>query len=82
MRATLKTSDPNGEDGWFVEWVKILVGSRELTCIVNGWMDNGRGAAGPGARTVDCKELHNTGNQCLIRPYYQNIFRILDKYKG
>eukprot|EP00092_Neocalanus_flemingeri_P002387 GFUD01002553.1.p1 GENE.GFUD01002553.1~~GFUD01002553.1.p1 ORF type:complete len:448 (+),score=77.44 GFUD01002553.1:123-1466(+) len=43
------------ENGWFVDWVKIqTLDVTVYKCNINGWLDNGNGAMGPGSRTVNC----------------------------
>jgi len=46
-RATLTTSDPDGHDGWYVEWIEITMNTGEKSlCPFNAWLDNGA----PGTR--------------------------------
>jgi len=41
-RATLTTSDPDGSDGWHVEWIEITMTTGEkFLCPFNAWLDNG-----------------------------------------
>ena len=70
-------------DGWFVEWVKILAGSRELTCFVNGWMDNGIDAAGPATRIVTCNEdgVTEWGKLCYLWRYDKSILKDFQIFK-
>ena len=56
MTATLTTMNPNGDDAWFVDWIKLNFEEKEFECPVSGWLDNGDDAAGPGSRTVECRD--------------------------
>ena len=53
--ATLITEE-SMTDGWFVEWIRMNIGNSVFHCVVNGWLDNGADASGPGSRTVNCKK--------------------------
>merc|ERR1712088_814676 len=60
----LKTSDPDGTDGWYVEWIRITMSTGEVfSCPVDGWLDNGDPKE-PSSRTVSCA---SSGNPWLSR---------------
>ena len=72
--AKLTTGDPNGTDGWFVEWIRLVADGMIYNCPVQGWLDNGAGANGPNTRTVECKKL---GIKCPKRINMFSFFLIL-----
>merc|ERR1712113_521363 len=50
----LTTSDPDGTDGWYVEWIRITMSTGEVfSCPVDGWLDNDNPKE-PSSRTVSC----------------------------
>ena len=40
LTAQLTTSDPNGNDGWFVDWMTISAGDSTYSCSMSAWLDN------------------------------------------
>merc|ERR1712088_716797 len=50
----LTTSDPDGTDGWYVEWIRITMSTGEVfSCPVDGWLDIDNPKE-PSSRTVSC----------------------------
>lgn len=59
--AKLTTSDPDGADGWFVDWIKLYARNWTYTCPVKAWLDNDNlntlDKAGPNTYTALCSKL-------------------------
>ena len=52
----LTTSDPNGKDGWFVEWIKIYAGDWRYDCQMSAFLDN-ENSDYPNTRKVSCTKF-------------------------
>merc|ERR1712212_791878 len=66
LTAKLTLTDPEGQDGWFVEWIQITTNhsrtQQTFLCSLNAWLDNDRGfwhgkPVGPGSLTVFCRDF-------------------------
>jgi len=53
----LTTSDPHGDDAWYVEWIRITMSTGEtFSCRMGGFLEDEVGSGYPSSRTVSCQK--------------------------
>ena len=60
LTAQLTTSNPNGDDGWFVDWMTISAGDSTYSCPMSAWLDNDENRDNredPSTIIVTCEKL-------------------------